>query len=293
MRRGEGDPTPAVRPLAPVRAYLTCAAAIALALLSAACGLTRTSARERAREAWVDQDYQTSAEAYEEYLATNPRGPEAEEAEFLLADIYYHNLKQYDRARDRYAAFLEKYPGSEHAYEARQRLAEVYVDLGSLPEAITQYEQLLVEHPDTPDRRRIRAAVADLYFQRNDFDQAEIEYSRVASDATYDELTEQALLRLASIYHLIHNQDERAIPIYDRIAKETRDPAVRRSALYSLSETYANLFRYDEALVTLDRIDDPAEAKYVADRKTELERQKKEHADAPEVDWSHGKGEGG
>ena len=45
-------------------------------------------------------------------------------------------------------------------------------------------------------------------------------------------------------------------------------------------------------IATLTRIADPAEATYVAERTAELERQKKTHADAPEVDWSHGKGEG-
>src|SRR5262249_26378327 len=157
-------------------------------------GLGRTSARERAREAWTGQDYAAAAAAYEEYLSGDPEGPEAEEAAFMLADIYFHNLKQYDRARDHYTAFLEKYPGSEHHYEARQRLAEVQVELKDLRAAIAEYERLLEEFPETPDRRKIRATIADLYFQGNDFDQAEVEYNRVVADAPYDEVTEQALL---------------------------------------------------------------------------------------------------
>jgi tetratricopeptide (TPR) repeat protein len=272
---------------------LVSVAALAASLAALACGIGRTPARERAREAWTDQDYAGAAAAYEEYLSDDPQGPEAEDAAFLLADIYYHNLKQYDRARDHYATFLERYPGSAHAYEARERLAEVQVELKDLKAAIAEYERLLEEHPDTPERRKIRATIADLYFQGNDFDQAEVEYDRVVADAPYDEVTEQALLRLASIYHLIRGQDERAVPVLDRVASLTDDPAVRRTTLYTLSETFAALFRYDEAIATLQRIDDPAEAQYVAARRAELERQKKEHADAPEIDWSRGKGEGG
>jgi tetratricopeptide (TPR) repeat protein len=268
------------------------AIALVATLAAAGCVMTKTSARERARAAWVDQNYAAAAKDYEEYLATNPQGPEAEDAELALADIYYHNLKQYDRARDRYADFLQTYPSSDHAYDARQRLAEAQVELKALPEAIAQYETLLEEHPDTPDRRTIRATIADLYYQRGDYNQSELEYDRVVANAPYDELTEQALLRLASIYHLIRGQEERAIPTYDRVAQSTDDPDVRRTALYSLSETYASLFRYDEAIATLARIDDPAEAAYVAQRTAELQRQKKEHVDAPEVDWSRGKGEG-
>lgn len=271
---------------------LVCAVALAATFGVAGCALSGTSARERAREAWSEQQYGAAAEAYEEYLAGNPTEPEAEDAEFALADIYYHNLKQYDRARDRYASFLAKYPTSERSYEARKRLAEVHVELKSLSEAIDQYELLIEEHPETPEARNIRATIADLYFQRNDFDQAEVEYDRVVSGGSYDELSEQALLRLASIYHIIRGQEERAIPLYDRVAASTTDPAVRRTTLYSLSEAYASMFRYDDAIATLARIDDPAEADYVAQRRAELERQKQEHSDAPEVDWSRGKGEG-
>jgi tetratricopeptide (TPR) repeat protein len=275
------------------RPVLAPTALLAVALAAGACGFNITSPRERARQEWVDQDYASAAASYEEYLASAPPGPESEEAELLLADIYYHNLKQYDRARDHYVALLEKYPQSEHRYEARQRLAEVYGELKSYPEAIAQYERLLVEHPETEDRRKIRSAVADLYLKKNDLKQAEIEYGRVVEDAPYDELTEQALLRIAGIYHLMRNQDERAVPIYERIATSTSDAVVRRNALYSLSEAYANLFRFDDAIATLRRIDDPAERDYVVRRTSELERQRREHTEAPEVDWSHGKGEGG
>lgn len=264
-----------------------------LAASFAGCAARGLPPAERARLAWDEQNYPVAAEAYEEFLASAPQGHDAEEAEFLLADIYNHNLKQFDRARDHYTAFLERYPSSPHAYEARERLAEVYVELKNLPEAVAQYELLSQEFPDSPDHRKTRATIAYLYFDRNEFDQAEIEYGRVLENAPYDPLTEHALLRLASIYHLVRNQDEKSLAVYDRVADSTNDAAVRRSALYSLSEAYARLFRFDEAIATLKRITEPDEAGYVATRIEELERQKKEHAAAPpEIDWSKGKGEG-
>ena len=83
------------------------------------------------------------------------------------------------------------------------------------------------------------------------------------------------------------------MPMYERVATSSEDPAVRRAALKSLSEVYADMFRFDEAVATLRRIDDPSEAEYVAKRTAELEKQRSLHTDAPEVDWSKGKGEGG
>lgn len=264
------------------------AASLGIALgLTAGCGTKAMSARERAHEEWRDGDYEAAAAAFESYLAGHAHEPEAEEARFLLADTYHHNLKRYDRARDQYALFLEQYPRSARAYEARQRLAEVFVALESPREAIAQYELLLQEHPATPEARKIRSTIADIYYEAGDFNQAEVEYLRVAENAPYDELTEQALLRLGGIYSQHRRESERAIPIYDRIAASTGDRAVKRNALHSLSQVYVDLFRFDEAIATLRRIDDPEEARYVAERSAELERQKQEHADAPAVEWKN------
>jgi tetratricopeptide (TPR) repeat protein len=268
------------------------AALVAVAGIGAACGTHAMTKREQARDAWLDGDYETAAEIYEESLAEEPDGPEAEESRLALADTYYHKLKSYERARDQYKLFLDRYPNSAHAREARERLAEVYVELGSPREAIAEYEALVATEPATSDdARHVRSTIADLYYDEKAFDQAELEYNRVVENAPYDELTEQSLLRLATIRHTIRADGESAIPFYERVATSTADPAVKRTALHGLSQVYADLFRFDEAIEALERIDDPAEADYVAERTEELKRQKAEHGDAPEVDWSKGKGE--
>jgi tetratricopeptide (TPR) repeat protein len=262
-----------------------------LILLAASCG-GGEGPYERARDAWERQDYEAAAAGYEEYLASTPEGPDVEQAELQLADIYYLKLKQYEKARERYEVFLERYPGSDRSYEARQRLAEVFVALGRPTDAIAQYEQAVLARPDA-DGRKIRVAIADLYFESNNFSQAEIEYARAADSPEYDDLSEHSLLRTATIHHMIRKEDEKAIPLYERVATSTNDPVVRRQALYSLSDTYADLYRFDDAIAALERIDDPSEAEYVKKRSAELEKQKRQHTDVPpEVDWSSGKGEG-
>lgn len=286
--RGEGQAAPGRR-----YAAVSGASLLLVSLVIAGCSGASQSPLERAREEWRDQDYSAAAQAYEEYLATEPVGDDAADARFTIAGVYYHNLKQYELARYHYAAYLAAYPTGSRAYEARERLAEVNVELKNLPEAIAQYERLLVEYPNPPDWRKIRSTIADLYFRLEDFNQAEIEYTKVIEGASYDESTEQALLRIAFIASRIRTQPAAAVPLYERVATTTSDPAVRHSALKSLSEVYADMFRFDDAVATLKRIDDPGEAGYVEKRIAELEKQRTLHTDAPEVDWSKGKGEGG
>jgi tetratricopeptide (TPR) repeat protein len=256
------------------------------------CAVHGATPLERAEMAREAQDYAKAAEFYEEYLREAPDEPPVEAAQFQVADIYFLKLKQHDRARDAYLAFLSRFPTSGRVYDARLRLAEVYAASGNPREAISYYEGLIADWPDSPDRRKLRAAIADLYYDEKAFSQAELEYSRVVDGADYDGLTERSLLRIASINYLVRRSPEGAIPLYDRVSTSTDDPVVRRQSLCSLSECYADLFRFDEAIATLARLDDPAEADYVAGRTAELERQRRSHQEAPpEVDWSKGQGE--
>lgn len=260
-------------------------------ILAVGCAVQGATPLERAERAREQQDYGAAASFYEEYLASAEAGPAAENALFQLAEISYLKLKDLERARAAYQAFLERHSGSERAYDAKVRLAEVFVALESPREAIALYEEAAAARPGAPEARQIRVAVADLYYDSNNFSQAELEYARAVEGATYDDISERSLLRMASINHMVRDDAEAAVPIYERVAASTADPVVRRQALYSISECYADLFRFDEAIATLERIDDPAEAGYVAGRTAELERQKRALQDAPpEVDWSKTKG---
>ena len=55
----------------------------------------------------------------------------------------------------------------------------------------------------------------------------------------YDELSEQAYLREASIYHIERGQYQQALPVYQKLASMSGDPKVRTRAMYGLGECYA------------------------------------------------------
>jgi tetratricopeptide (TPR) repeat protein len=187
---------------------------------------------------------------------------------------------------------MERYPDSTRRFDALTRLAEISQEMQNPRDAIAHYEEAATLRADTPDARRLRVLIADLYFGSNNFSQAELEYGRAVEGVDYDELTERSLLRLASINHMVRKEPQDAIPLYERVAGSTSDPVVRRQALFSISDCQADLFNFDDAIVTLRRIDDPAEAEYVASRVTELQQRKLAQQEAPpEVDWSRGQGE--
>jgi tetratricopeptide (TPR) repeat protein len=256
-------------------------AALFLALLVSSCGRGDSPSLDRAARAWYSKDYELAAEEYERYLERYPATERSAEARLQLANIYYLNLRRYDRALTHYREFLNQNPSHPESHLARERLAEVLAEMGRLYEAIAEYENL--QPKDELDRRRIRLLIADLYFKQQNYSQALTEYDKVIAGANYDYLSERAYLRQASIYHLAREQYQQALPVYRELALRSPDPEVRRRAIYGMADCYAGLYDFDEAIKTLSQIKDPDQQKYISERIAELEQRKRDIGRAPEM----------
>jgi tetratricopeptide (TPR) repeat protein len=261
---------------------LLVATAICIALLGlggvflSACQKKTAGSMSHAVEAWDSGDYQTAAEEYERFLQSYPTSEQSLEARFQLANVYYYNLKKYEQARTHYKEFLNQSSAHANALKARERLAEVLGELGRSYEAIAEYENL---NPQSEkDRRRIRLRIADLYYEQKNYSQALTEYLKVTEQPEYDELSEQAYLREASIYHITRSQYKQAIPVYQKLADETGDGKVRIRALYAIADCYAEILELDQAIKTLQDIKDEPEQAYINKRIGEFESRKREAA---------------
>jgi len=248
------------------------------AIFTGACHRDIEQSLTRAVEAWDSGDYKRAAEEYERYLYQRPTDAKSSDARFQLANIYYFKLQRYDQARVQYTSFLEQNPSHQNSQLARERLAEVLGEMGRSYEAIAEYENLNAS--DSGERRRIRLRIADLYFAQRNYSQALNEYEKVIEQTSYDELSEQAYLREASILHLERGQYQQAIPVYQALASTSRDAKVRVRAMYGLADCYAGIYQFDEAIKTLRSIKDEAEQPDIAKRVTELELQRKEAGQA-------------
>ena len=150
--------------------------------------------------------------------------------------------------------------------------------MGRSYEAIAEYENLNPQ--DANERRRIRLRIADLYFAQRNYSQALTEYEKVVEKVSYDELSEQAYLREASVFHIERNQYQQAIPIYQRLISDSSDVEVRRRAIYGLADCYGGLYQFDEAIKTLRTITEESERADVGRRVVEMERLKRDASEA-------------
>jgi tetratricopeptide (TPR) repeat protein len=248
---------------------------LASLLLAGACKRNTEQALEHAREAWDSGDYRVAAEEYEAYLERNPTGEKALQARFQLANIYYLNLHRLDQARSHYTEFLKEDSAHPEAHIARERLAEVLGELGRSYDAIAEYENL--NPRDGSERRRIRLRIADLYFDQKNYSQALTEYEKVIEGVDYDELSEQAYMREATIYNA-RNQYQLSLGVYQKLASLSSNAEAQQRATYGMADCYAGLFKFDEAIKTLREIKDEREHEHIAQRIAEMEQQKREAA---------------
>jgi tetratricopeptide (TPR) repeat protein len=265
------------RPLV-IGAAVYVALVLSCGLLISACQKKKDGSINHAVEAWDSGDYQTAAEEYERYLEVYPTGEQSVAARFQLANVYYLNLHKYEQARTHYKEFLNQAPAHSNAQAARERLAEVLGELGRTYDAIAEYENLNL--PDERERRRIRLRIADLYYDQKNYSQALTEYMKITENTGYDELSEQAYLREASILHITRNQYKQAIPIYQKLADESIDAGVQKRARYGIADCYAEMLELDMAVKTLREIKDESEQVYINKRIAEIESRKREAAQA-------------
>jgi tetratricopeptide (TPR) repeat protein len=122
--------------------------------------------------------------------------------------------------------------------------------------------------------------IADLYFAGRNYSQALTEYDKVIENVPYDELSEQAYLREASIYHIERSQYQQALPVYQKLASMSADPKLQLRAMYGMTECCAGLYQFDEAIRILRSIKDESEQTDISRRIADLEQQKRETVQA-------------
>lgn len=249
---------------------------VCLALFTPACRKRGTALLEQAQTAWDNNSFEIAAARYEDYLKEDIRSAQAETARFKLANLYLFNLKKYDLAIQHYIHLLEDFPKFNDNLLARERLAESYRGAKDNRAAIQELENLLIAKPDYVEKRRIRLLIADLYFDLNEFGQALAEYDKVTTDSAFDELAQRAYLRQAGI-HIIRDEFDGALQAYQRVAGQTGDSAIRRTARYGMADCYERTFKFDEAVKVLQETEaDPKTPDYVAQRIAAVREQQRQ-----------------
>jgi tetratricopeptide (TPR) repeat protein len=244
-----------------------------LLVLQFACR-SRDAILTQAQASWDNKDYAAATLSYEEFLKDSQPSDQTAEIHFKAANIYYLNLKQYDHAAEHYIRLIEDYPKFLSIEPCYQRLAECYAETKKIREAISEYEKLLIAFPDTENKRKIRMAIADLYYE-NDKSQALVEYQKIVKDVAYDALAEKAYLKIGGV-RILRNEFEPAQSAFQIVIENTTDPMIRRQSRDRMADCLENTSKHEEAIQILEQTEaDPKDPNYLKTRIAGIrERQK-------------------
>ena len=253
--------------------------AVVIGLSGTGCAV-RSGPLEKAQLAWDQGDYVQAANIYEQFIkdswSESSRDQAVVSVRFRLANVYFYNLKQYDRAIQHYIAIVEDAPGSKEVNDSRRRIAECYVALGKLKEAISEYEELANREREGINSRRTRLSIADLYYDLNDLGQALAEYEKVVASSGYDDLAERAWLRIAGI-HFLRDEFGDALIAYQTIAEKTPVAETRRQARFGMADCLERTFEYDLAVKVLEQTEmDTKTRDYITKRVTAIRQHQRE-----------------
>ncbi len=99
---------------------------------------------------FTDGNYEAARASLREYLAAAPRGDEAEDAMFLVADSYFKE-KFYEEAILEYQNIIETWPASPKIPLCQLNQGIALLKIGKPNEASLFFESLIEAYPDSPE----------------------------------------------------------------------------------------------------------------------------------------------
>ncbi len=115
---------------------------------TSAAPVSDKAAYEQAKKTFDDGDMETARIQFENFINSFPNSPYAGNARFWIADSYYVE-KWYEKAILEYQKVLEQYPDSNKAAAARLKQGYSFAELGEKANARLILNELISRYPDS------------------------------------------------------------------------------------------------------------------------------------------------
>jgi len=165
----------------------------------------------------------------------------------------YLNERQYERAKEKYAELVEKYPQSPRADEARYEIELSNFKQGKYASQIELAKSYIAMYPQSRLNGELLILLGEYYYHRRDYDQAEKYLAAVAEVKADDETIADAQTKLAEVY-LARGEAAKAISQYLALAAAASDDDVALSSLFKAADIYERARDTSAAIDTYGKI---------------------------------------
>lgn len=89
-----------------------------------------------AKQFQEQSQFQQAVEKYEDLIRLYPKSPLCAQSQFMIGYIYANHIQEYDKARQAYVTYLEKYSDDEMVKDAKWELDHLGEDINSIDELL-------------------------------------------------------------------------------------------------------------------------------------------------------------
>src|SRR5881409_417219 len=173
-----------------------------------------------------------AAASLQQFIRDFPKNPRVSEAWVSLAELAFHSSPpRFDEARKNLARAAESRPTAAAA--ERADYLSIWVEAssrGNETKVIDLAKRFLEQHGGSPFASEVRMKLAELYYRRQDFANAQTQFEIIAEQNPDDTLTERALFFAAesAMSSMGEHSLDRALVLFDQVVQ--KNGAMRWSA---------------------------------------------------------------
>ena len=192
----------------------------------------------------------------QQFIRDFPKNPRVSEAWVAMAELAFHSSPpRVDEARKNLARAAESAPTAAAA--ERADYLSIWVEEsagGNETKVIELAKRFLEQHGLSPFAPEVRMKLAELYYQRQDFANAQTQFETIAQQHPDDSLAEKALFFAAesAMSSMGEHSLDRAIVLFDQVVQ--KNGALRWSARNEEALIERKLGKTKDALVLYDEV---------------------------------------
>lgn len=196
----------------------------------------------------------------------NPIIVSAVDDKFLFdGGVIYYDLGDYEIAITTFQQLIDDYPDSEYTDDAQYYIAWSYYNLNSYAQAITEFEKVINNYPNSEFTDNAQYYIGYCNEKKlGYYIQALLEYQKVIDNYPDSEFADDAQLGIGNCYYATKDYSH-AIEAYQKVIDDYPESSLLALAQYSIGQSYRKLANYEQAIIEFGKVtEDYPESDYSA-----------------------------
>jgi len=179
--------------------------------------------------------------------------------------VIYYNLEDYSTAITTFQQLLNDFPNSPYADDAQYYIAWSYYYLSFYEQAITEFEKLITNYSDSLYADDAQYYIGNINENKlGYYIQALLEYQELINNYPDSPYADDAQMGIGNCYYVTYDFSH-AIEAYQKLIDDYTESSLLALAQYSIGHSYRKLFNYEQAVLEYNKvIDNYPESDYVA-----------------------------